>query len=81
MVFQHKFEVLKHERLDHDGNVFGPNEEAEDVECFTCPLDECVYSFDTIVDMLTHLRQCKKRIPKISVVLCVIANVKLRLIL
>ena len=64
MVFQHKFEVLKHERLDHDGNVFGSNEEAEDVECFTCPLDECVYSFDTIVDMLTHLRQCKKRIPK-----------------
>ena len=60
--FSKIYEVLKHEWITHDNRVQTSDDE-EQVECYNCPMDKCKYNFENIFDLMTHIRQCKRRMP------------------
>ena len=63
--FSHQFEVLKHERIIHRKWVH-EKQPGNTVDCFTCPLLRCEFSFAALPDLLTHMKKCKKKFPPIE---------------
>ena len=63
--FSHQFEVLKHERIIHRKWVH-EKQPGNTVDCFTCPLLRCEFSFATLPDLLTHMKKCNKKFPPIE---------------
>ena len=60
--FNKVYEALKHEWIQHDNRVQSTDDEA-DVECYNCPMNKCNYNFENIFDLMSHIRQCKRRMP------------------
>ena len=61
-IFDKIYEALKHEWIEHDNRVQSSDDE-DDVECYNCQMDKCEYKFSNIFDLMSHLRQCKCRMP------------------
>ena len=60
--FDKIYEALKHEWIEHDNRLQSSDDE-EDVDCYNCPMDKCEYNFENIFDLMSHLRQCKRKMP------------------